>query len=64
MACNDDNLWRHSNCLFAIMADEYSRELGEFDPQMEEGDERPIDPISDIDITSFSDVMFSSSDCM
>uniref|UniRef100_M4DKP3 PIG-P domain-containing protein n=1 Tax=Brassica campestris TaxID=3711 RepID=M4DKP3_BRACM len=44
--------------------DEYSLELGEFDPQMEEGDERPIDPISDIDITSFSDVMFSSSDFM
>ncbi|KAL0671528.1 hypothetical protein Bca4012_034232 [Brassica carinata] len=60
----DDNLWRHSNCLFAIMADEYSRELGEFDPQMEEEDERPIDPTSDIDITSFSDVMFSSSDFM
>ena len=36
------------------MADEYSRELGEFDPQMEEEDERPIDPISDIDITSLS----------
>ncbi|CAN7062704.1 unnamed protein product [Brassica rapa subsp. trilocularis] len=44
--------------------DEYSLELGEFDPQMEEGDERPIDPISDIDITSFSYVMFSSSDFM
>ena len=46
------------------MADEYSRELGEFDPQMEEEDERPIGPTSDIDITSISDVMFSSSDFM
>ncbi|KAJ0259527.1 Phosphatidylinositol N-acetylglucosaminyltransferase [Hirschfeldia incana] len=44
--------------------DEYSREPGEFAPQMEEGDERPIDPISDIDITRFSDGMFSSSDVM
>ncbi|KAF2604890.1 hypothetical protein F2Q70_00028589 [Brassica cretica] len=47
-----------------VLIDEYSRELGEFDPQMEEEDERPIDPTSDIDITSFSDVMFSSSDFM
>ncbi|KAG2285269.1 hypothetical protein Bca52824_044873 [Brassica carinata] len=46
------------------LVNEYSRELGEFDPQMEEEDERPIDPTSDIDITSFSDVMFSSSDFM
>ncbi|KAL0720758.1 hypothetical protein Bca4012_035357 [Brassica carinata] len=42
--------------------DEYSREPGENDSQMEEGeDERPIDPISDIDITRINDLMFSSS---
>ncbi|CAN8317281.1 unnamed protein product [Cochlearia groenlandica] len=41
--------------------DEYSREPGEFDQQMEEGDERPIDPISDIDITRINDLMFNSS---
>lgn len=44
------------------MADEHSREPWEFDPQMEEGHERPMDPISDIDITKISDVMFNSSD--
>lgn len=42
------------------MADEYSREPGEIDSQMEEGDERPIDPISDIDITRINDLMFNS----
>ncbi|CAH8376397.1 unnamed protein product [Eruca vesicaria subsp. sativa] len=41
---------------------EYSREPGEFDTQVEEGDERPIDPISDIDLTRINLLMFSSSD--
>ncbi|KAF2565288.1 hypothetical protein F2Q68_00024144 [Brassica cretica] len=44
--------------------DEYSREPGEIDSQMEEGDESPIDPISDIDITRINDLMFNSSDVM
>lgn len=43
-------------------ADEYSREPGEFDQQMEDGDERPIDPISDISITRINHLMFNSSD--
>ena len=47
-----------------MMADEYSREPGEIDSQMEEGDESPIDPISDIDITRINDLMFNSSDVM
>ncbi|KAL1192445.1 Phosphatidylinositol N-acetylglucosaminyltransferase subunit P [Cardamine amara subsp. amara] len=43
--------------------DEYSREPGEFDRGMKEGKEdRPIDPISDIDITRVNDLMFNSSD--
>ncbi|KAG2309337.1 hypothetical protein Bca52824_029085 [Brassica carinata] len=40
--------------------DEYSREPGEFDP--EEGNERPVGPISDIAITRVCDVMFNASD--
>jgi phosphatidylinositol glycan class P protein len=44
------------------MADEYSREPGEFAAGMEEGEDRPIDPISDIDITRINDLMFNSSD--
>ncbi|XP_023639938.1 phosphatidylinositol N-acetylglucosaminyltransferase subunit P [Capsella rubella] len=42
--------------------DEYSREPGELDPGMEEGEDRPIDPISDIDITRINDLMFNSCD--
>ncbi|KAL1191591.1 Phosphatidylinositol N-acetylglucosaminyltransferase subunit P [Cardamine amara subsp. amara] len=43
--------------------DEYSREPGEFDPGRKEGEEdRPIDPISDIDLTRINDLMFNSSD--
>ncbi|CAL9236180.1 unnamed protein product [Arabidopsis halleri] len=42
--------------------DEYSREPGEFDAGMEEGEDRPIDPISDIDITRINDLMFNSTD--
>ncbi|XP_056845024.1 phosphatidylinositol N-acetylglucosaminyltransferase subunit P isoform X3 [Raphanus sativus] len=44
----------------STLFDEYSREPGEIDSQMEEGDERPIDPISDIDITRINDLMFNS----
>lgn len=44
------------------MADEYSREPEDFDSRIEDGDERPIDPISDIDITRINDLMFNSSD--
>lgn len=44
------------------MADEYSREPGELDPGMEEGEDRPIDLLSDIDITRINDLMFNSCD--
>lgn len=39
-------------------ADEYSREPSSFEPSAE-GDEQPIEPISDIGINQINDLMFN-----
>ncbi|KAG7588037.1 PIG-P [Arabidopsis suecica] len=45
---------------FNTLFDEYSREDVDFLLLMKNGDDRPIDPISDIDITRINDLMFDS----
>ncbi|CAH8256263.1 unnamed protein product [Arabidopsis lyrata] len=45
---------------FNTLFDEYSREDVDFLSLMKNGDDRPIDPISDIDITRINDLMFDS----
>jgi len=46
--------------MLLVMTDEYSREDVNFLPLMKNGKDRPIDPISDIDITRINDLMFDS----
>lgn len=43
------------------MTDEYIRDGDNFVPLMNNKEDRPIDPISDIGITIVNDVMFDSS---
>lgn len=45
--------------LFFLLTDEYSREPSSYVPSLEEDDELPIEPISDIGINQINALLFN-----